>query len=147
MFPSDQQLVPTTLAALALPSAGVTWLGDGIVPHSAIALFSRSVQSNMETFMRRSTNTYLVPSHSPVYFSALKCSQQPHPGFTPLRSKAHRSKCSFGNIQTFTLAAKVYILSLHEKSNWDNLTRAASISLDRDETYRFWSRCISLSLQ
>lgn len=61
-----------------------------------------------------------------------------------LVSSLHSALCTLAT--TLTLTAKLYSLILHETSNWDNLTEAASRTVDRQETHGFWSRCFSVSL-
>lgn len=49
-------------------------------------------------------------------------------------------------LATSILVARVYLLVLHERSKWDILKRANAVMLDREQTYGFWSRCLSISL-
>lgn len=49
-------------------------------------------------------------------------------------------------LAAFILAARVYLLILHERSKWDILKRETALMLDREQTYGFWSRCLSISL-
>lgn len=45
-----------------------------------------------------------------------------------------------------SLVIKMWLLFLHEKSNWSNLLPRVSRKMHREQTYGFWSRCFSLSL-
>lgn len=49
-------------------------------------------------------------------------------------------------VAAIILSARVYLLILHERSKWDILKQATSMMLDREQTYGFWSRCLSISL-
>lgn len=129
------------LVVVELLKLGHTYLVQGIVTTSAFLTLYGAF--NLTWVL------HVEHVHSATPFSSLSCFLAFEAVFAAVCVYALLSNDS--SLVGSTLAAsafiiKAYILGIHEKSKWANLTRSASHLLDQEEAYGFWSRCFSLSL-